>query len=171
MRWLLLLAVSAGCSNPDATIESKTGVFSSWEASSCRCFFSPKGSLGTTEDTATIDCWPGKPAPEAGDLLMDARINRSGERLLTVNTATGSLPRSGHPYSVPVITDAVGGPIEPVPGSEGRRHRLPVLVIKARLLAGRSCDQFTMAKDECVETQESTLTNLSTWCTVFGDVP
>ena len=171
MRWLLLLAVSAGCSNPDATIESKTGVFSSWEASSCRCFFSPKGSLGTTEDTATIDCWPGKPAPEAADLQVDARISRTGERLLTVGSATGSLPSSGHPYTVTVITDTVGGAIEPVPGSEGRRHRLPVLVIKARLVAGRSCDQFTMAKDECVDTQESTLTNLSTWCEVFGGVP
>lgn len=171
MKWLLVLAVSAGCMNPDATIESKTGVFSSWAPQDCLCFFSPKGSLGTTEDTATIGCWPGKPAPVEGDLQMDARISLTGERLLTVNTATGSLPRSGHPYTVTVVTDAVGGPIEPVPGSEGRRHQLPVLVIKARLVAGRSCDQFTMAKDECVETRESTITNLSTWCTVFGDVP
>jgi hypothetical protein len=156
MRWAVVvqLLLVVGCANPDATIEGKTGVFASWVPSACLCFFSKAGSLGTTVDTVTFGCWPGKPSPESSDLQVDAPISLQGARLLSLSSATGSLPSSGHPYSVTVVTDAVGGPIEPVPGSEGRRHRMPVLVLKARLVPSRSCDQFTEAKDECVDVSE-----------------
>ncbi len=167
MLWVgALSAPLMGCANDSkATIERATGAFASWSGGNCVCLFSKGGSQGTTHDSVSVICSGYKP-PAFADMSVDVKISVAGERLYAYGSATGSLPSSGHPFTVGGVTDSVAGDFEPVGMN---RHQIPVHIIRAELPAQHQCDAFTVGHEECVDFPGGSLFNLSNFCSVLGD--